>query len=145
MNPVSHQVRGHSFITYAQISGFQTHPPILYTQIMTSLWQQYIGIRMALDPPTPLQCVRTKWMAPKAVRRGCLWVCIADVLRIKTKSAVFSLSAHATSPRQTAGVISTSARMFTTTTALMWCERLLPKAHKLAKFYIADNSVPDKL
>ena len=46
--------RGHSFITYAQIPVFQTHPPTLYAQIMTSLWQQYIGVRMALDP---LRCV----------------------------------------------------------------------------------------
>ena len=30
-------LRGHSFITYAQISGFQTHAPTLYAQIMTSL------------------------------------------------------------------------------------------------------------
>ena len=42
-------VGGHSFSTYAQISRFQTHPPTLYAQIMTSLWQQYIGIRKALD------------------------------------------------------------------------------------------------
>ena len=29
-------LRGPSYITYAQISGFQTHPPTLYAQIMTS-------------------------------------------------------------------------------------------------------------
>ena len=59
------RLRGHSFSTYAQISRFQTHPPTVYAQIMTSLWRQYIGVRTALDPPTlPLRCVRTKWMAP---------------------------------------------------------------------------------
>ena len=35
--------RHHSFITYAQIPGFQTHPPTLYAQIVTPLLQQYIG------------------------------------------------------------------------------------------------------
>ena len=40
------------------------HPPTLYAQIMTSLWQQYVGIRMALNPPTSLQRPRNKWMPP---------------------------------------------------------------------------------
>ena len=31
---------------------------------MTSLWQQYIGIRMALDPPP--RCVCNEWMAPNS-------------------------------------------------------------------------------
>ena len=43
----------YSFITYAQNPEFQTHPRTLYAVIMTSLWQQYTGVRMALDPPSP--------------------------------------------------------------------------------------------
>ena len=55
-------VRGYSFITYAQISGFQTHPPTLYAQIMTSLWQQCIGVGMALDPLPPFSAyVINEW------------------------------------------------------------------------------------
>ena len=46
--------RGHPFSTYAQISGFRTHPQTLCAQIMTSLWQHHIGIRKALKTPTPL-------------------------------------------------------------------------------------------
>ena len=33
----THVFRGYSFITYEQNPGFQTHPPILYAQIMTSI------------------------------------------------------------------------------------------------------------
>ena len=66
---INGQIRGHSFNTYAQIPGFQTHPLTLYAQIMTSVWQQYIGARVALDPPAPYWCVRNKWMAPKLIVR----------------------------------------------------------------------------
>ena len=67
----------HSFSTHAQISEFQTPNP-LYAQIMTSLWQQYIGIHIALDPPTPLRCVRTKWMVP------CLYMYVHLQFIVKT-------------------------------------------------------------
>ena len=56
------RLRGHSFSTYAQISRFQTHPPTVYAQIRTSLWQQYIGIRKALDPlPSSGVYVLNEW------------------------------------------------------------------------------------
>ena len=58
---VIHLVHTHKFPDFRPIHG----PPTLYAQVMTSLWQQYIGIRKMLDPlPLFLRCIRTKWMAP---------------------------------------------------------------------------------
>ena len=51
---VIHLLRTHKFANFR---------PTPYAQIMTSLWQKYIGVRMTLDPCTPLRCVRNKWMA----------------------------------------------------------------------------------
>ena len=50
-------------------------PPPLYAHIMTSLWKQYIGVRKALDPPTPFgPYVLNEWplnpTAPNGVKNG---------------------------------------------------------------------------
>ena len=73
-------LRDHSFITYAQIPGFQVHRPTLYAQIMTSLRQQYIGVRMALDPPTPFGAyVINEW---PLIHVACNIVYAADTLAL---------------------------------------------------------------
>ena len=62
-------IRGHSFITYAQIWGFQTHSltPVRtdYDVSMTTMhWRTH-----GPWPPYPFRCVRTKWMAPYGLSR----------------------------------------------------------------------------
>ena len=62
--------RGHPFSTHAQISRFQTHPPNLYAQYMTSYDNNtlvHTCIRPALDVPTTLRCVRAKLITPYLV------------------------------------------------------------------------------
>ena len=56
------KIRDYSFSTYAQIYGLQSCLPIWHIKIMKSLWQPYIDIRTALDPPS-LRCVCTKPLA----------------------------------------------------------------------------------
>ena len=57
---------GHSFSMYAYISMFWTPPPPsptppLYAHIMTSLWKQYIGVRLCLPPPAIRPYVLNEW------------------------------------------------------------------------------------
>ena len=52
-----------------------THPPPpLYAQIMTLLWQQYIGVRMALDRPTPFGAyVLNEWPLKRIINLFFTW------------------------------------------------------------------------